>query len=42
MTAMNRFDRFKGHWFDASFLEDEFAAAPIWENPNGVRSHDVD
>jgi hypothetical protein len=42
MTPKEYFDRFKGHWFDASFLDEGLEGAPIWDNPRGVRSRDID
>ena len=43
MTSIREtFDRFRGHWFDASFLDEEFDGAAVWNNPKGVRSRDVD
>ena len=42
MTPKEYFDRFKGHWFDASFLEEGLDGAPVWDNPRGVRSRDID
>ena len=42
MPPDSRFDRFKGHWFDASFLDEELAGDPAWENPGDVRSRDID
>ena len=42
MTPKEYFDRFKGHWFDASFLDEGLDGAPVWDNPRGVRSRDID
>ncbi len=42
MTTKEYFDRFKGHWFDASFLDEGLDGAPVWDNPRGVRSRDID
>ena len=42
MNPESRFDRFNGHWFDASFLEEEIEGDPVWENPAGVRTRDID
>ncbi len=42
MTPKEYFDRFKGHWFDASFLDEGLDGAPVWDNPKGVRSRDID
>ena len=42
MTPKEHFDHFKGHWFDASFLDDGLDGAAVWDNPRGVRSRDID
>ena len=42
MTPNEYFDRFKGHWFDASFLDEGLDGAPVWDIPRGVRSRDID
>jgi len=42
MTPKEYFDRFKGHWFDASFLDEGLDGASVWDNPRGVRSCDID
>jgi hypothetical protein len=41
MNPDSRFDRLKGHWFDASFLVQEIEGDPVWENPIGVRTRDI-
>lgn len=42
MNPSSRFDRFMGHWFDASFLDEEIEGDPVWENPAGVHTRDID
>jgi hypothetical protein len=42
MNPDSRFDRFKGHWFDASFLDEELEGDSVWKNPTGVRTRDID
>lgn len=42
MPPENRFDRFNGHWFDASFLEEDLDGAPVWENPQGIYAREID
>jgi hypothetical protein len=42
MIPKEYFDRFKGHWFDTSFLDEGLDGAPVWDNPHRVRSRDID
>jgi hypothetical protein len=42
MTPKEHFDRFKGHWFDASFLDEGLDGNPVWDNPRDVLSRDID